>query len=101
MELVISVLALIAMLGAITLLVLLFIDRLRARRRQRAMEEALQLAMDAFTASVEPVAVRADSEAGRRLISEIRRRGSCGCPDCEEERRIAHAEQQQQQGDER
>ncbi|WP_336653045.1 MULTISPECIES: hypothetical protein [unclassified Leucobacter] len=83
-----------------TYLVLTLRAEARRRKRERALAEMLELANDALTADLSrrngPVAgmveIDPSSPLGRELLEQIRM--GCECPNCEESRRIAHAEQQ-------
>ncbi|PRI11917.1 hypothetical protein [Leucobacter massiliensis] len=65
-----------------------------ANARMKATRGLLEQAAEALAASagLSVRAVPVDSPEGRALLDRLRL--SCECRDCEEERRIAHAEQQ-------
>lgn len=67
----------------------------RRRARARALAEVMTLANDALEQMVARSvrAVPVDSPEGQAILAKIRM--GCPCPNCEEERRIAHAAQQQ------
>lgn len=86
-----------------TYLVLTLRAEARRRKRERALAEMLNLANDAIEADLSRLmrgatvtsgvmGVDPNSPLGKALIEQIRM--GCQCPNCEEERRIAHAEQQ-------
>lgn len=77
----------------------------RARRREQKFKEMLDLATDALKADlarisprVEMVEVDPESPLGQQIAKMLGLDKPCGCPNCEEERRIAHAEQQKRDG---
>ncbi|WP_336991083.1 hypothetical protein [Leucobacter sp. VD1] len=86
-----------------TYLVLTLRAEARRRKRERALAEMLDLANEALEADIARVKrgttvasgvmeVDPSSPLGRELLEQIRM--GCQCPNCEETRRIAHAEQQ-------
>lgn len=77
---------------------------LRAERKRKAKEaardeaftEVLKLATNVIDSATigrsRATAIPVNSPEGRALL-DLLRGGPCSCPNCEEERRIAHAEQ--------
>ncbi|QAB18701.1 hypothetical protein Leucomu_12985 [Leucobacter muris] len=71
--------------------------RVERRRRQseRALVKMLELANDAIENEIRRgplTAIPVNSPEGRAILERIRM--GCECPNCEETRRIAHAEEQ-------
>ncbi|MFA5606617.1 MAG: hypothetical protein WDA07_05460 [Leucobacter sp.] len=79
----------------------------RELRRMRALTEAIDLATDALNAELDKTPgqgriIRAgevdpNSPLGRELIKAFGLNEPCDCPNCEEERRIKHANRQQEE----
>lgn len=70
----------------------------RANGRARRYKEMLDLANEALAADPGPRIVASgvvpvDSELGQVLSKLFEQSAPCPCPNCEEERRIAHAQQ--------
>lgn len=77
-------------------------NEVKRRQRDKTLDEALQLATDALkadqdknrTTTVRMAEIDPQSPLGKRLVETLGLDQPCGCPNCEEERRIAHANQQ-------
>lgn len=77
----------------------------RARRREQKFKEMLDLATEALKADlarlsprIQAVEVDPQSPLGQQIAKMLGLDKPCQCPNCEEERRIAHAEQQKRDG---
>ncbi|QZY52895.1 hypothetical protein [Leucobacter tenebrionis] len=78
-----------------TYLVLTLRAEAQRRKRERVLAKMLELASDAMENEIRRsgrTGIAVDSPEGRAILDRIRL--GCTCPNCEEERRIAHAEQQ-------
>ncbi|GAB2567225.1 hypothetical protein [Leucobacter ruminantium] len=80
-------------------------QEVRRRKRERELAKMLTEVTSVIEADLDRMKTRGprlagamevdpESPLGQSILDALGLRGPCGCPNCEEERRIAHAEQQ-------